>query len=140
MADEYLIAALYWITTFTKKVKEKVWIMKLIELLNEYEKENKSDLYYKFELENWELYCYNDVSDVLWTMQDEAMVICSKKFWFIKWLVENEKIDSWTRNPLFITELVGEQEKQIPYSFYEEMLIRLALSDTPIEDLISYLK
>ena len=128
-------------------VWEVVWVYKslepmekLIELLNEYEKENKSDLYYKFELENWELYCYNDVSDVLWTMQDEAMVICSKKFWFIKWLVENEKIDFWTRNPLFITELVGEQEKQIPYSFYEEMLIRLAVSDTPIEDLISYLK
>lgn len=68
------------------------------------------------------------------------MYVCYKKGEFIKWLVENDKIDSWTRNPLFITELVGEQEKQMPYSFYEEMLIRLALSDTPIEDLISYLK
>lgn len=102
---------------------------KLIELLNEYEKENKSDLYYKFELENWELYCYNDVSDVLWTMQDEAMVICSKKFWFIKWLVENRKID-----------------KSKVFSFidtadtYEDILCLLALSDEPINDLISFLK
>ena len=98
---------------------------KLIELLNEYEKTLEPNLQIEW-TEVW--------------IKSTPEIVISKKFWFIKWLVENEKIDSWTRNPLFITELVGEQEKQIPYSFYEEMLIRLALSDTPIEDLISYLK
>lgn len=77
--------------------------------------------------------------DEIWPYVAESIIL-NKKFWFIKWLVENDKIDLWTRDPLFITELAGEQEKQMPYSFYEEMLIRLALSDTPIEDLISYLK
>lgn len=103
---------------------------KLIELLNEYvEKHNKSDLYYKFELENWELYCYNDVSDVLWTMQDEAMVICSKKFWFIKWLVENKKVK----------ELRPIEEERI-YKQEELLLMELAIQDEPIEFLVSILK
>ena len=107
---------------------------KLIELLNEYvEKWNKSDLYYKFELENWELYCYNDVSDVLWTMQDEAMVICSKKFWFIKWLVENERIDlekvkiNWLN---YINDEILENK----------ILMLLSIQDNPIEFLVSILK
>ena len=111
---------------------------KLIELLNEYEKENKSDLYYKFELENWELYCYNDVSDVLWTMQDEAMVICSKKFWFIEWLVENEKIDieSYCR----ITSIERKWEKDVYRDEVDSLLMLLAIQDEPIEFLISILK
>ena len=111
---------------------------KLIELLNEYvEKYNKSDLYYKFELENWELYCYNDVSDVLWTMQDEAMVICSKKYWFIKWLVENEKIDY---------EKVREWEWNGSKWYFETVqpehfiLMLLAIQDEPIRFLCDILK
>jgi hypothetical protein len=121
-------------------MSKEIW--KLVELLNEYvEKYNKSDLYYKFELENWELYCYNDVSDVLWTMQDEAMVICSKKFWFIKWLVENEKID---------TNKLEEKSdfRDVYYCFqpwkwkkyYDVLIMLLAIQDEPIEFLISILK
>ena len=107
---------------------------KLIELLNEYvEKHNKSDLYYKFELENWELYCYNDVSDVLWTMQDEAMVICSKKFWFIKWLVENDKIDY-----MKIRDRWGDM--QYHFTDDELLLMTLAIQDDPIGFLVSILK
>ena len=119
---------------------------KLIELLNEYvEKYNKSDLYYKFELENWELYCYNDVSDVLWTMQDEAIVICSKQFWFIKWLVENDKIDfSLIPNKIKEIWIPMKINWEIKYWFdssdYYWLLMLLSISDTPIEDLISYLR
>ena len=117
---------------------------KLIELLNEFEKTTfEEDTNWVYEWEEWEYYEPNN-RIIKGNWENEEILtqyeLCSKQFWFIKWLVENEKIDSWTRNPLFITELVGEQEKQIPYSFYEEMLIRLSLSDTPIEDLISYLK
>ena len=115
---------------FRQMTKEKEsWLTKLIELLNEYEKHNKSDLYYKFKLENWELYCYNDVSDVLWTMQDEAMVICSKKFWFIKWLVENEKID-----------LDGYPDIDFFNGDVNNLLMYLAIQDEPINFLISILK
>jgi hypothetical protein len=62
------------------------------------------------------------------TDKEEARII-SKKFWFIKWLVENEKID-----------------KSKVFSFidtadtYEDILCLLALSDEPINDLISFLK
>lgn len=119
----------------------------LIELLNEYvEKHNKSDLYYKFELENWELYCYNDVSDILWTMQDEAMVICSKKFWFIKWLVENEKIDyEKIEKQTKCKNIVGWKEFldfdiERDFTPYEEILMWLTIQDEPIEFLVSILK
>ena len=117
---------------------------KLIELLNEYENEKNSDLYYKFELENWELYCYDDVTDVLWTMQDEAMVICSKQFWFIKWLVKNDKIDLWEK--LFnLTK--NDNRKSIicdldnnDFSWEDTFLMLLAISNSPVEDLLLYLK
>jgi hypothetical protein len=62
------------------------------------------------------------------TGKEEARII-SKKFWFIKWLVETEKID-----------------KSKVFSFidtadtYEDILCLLALSDEPINDLISFLK
>jgi hypothetical protein len=39
MGDEFTKAALYWIKTFNKKVKEKIWMGKLVELLNEYVEE-----------------------------------------------------------------------------------------------------
>ena len=136
--------------------KEKKEIWKLLELLNEYvEKHNKSDLYYTFELEdNWWLFCYDDVTDhKWWTMQDEAMVICSKKFWFIKWLVENDKIDFrkldykniymsdyWSSDDIFLAYNKWEQWIIYTVDYYETILMLLSISDTPIEDLISYLK
>ena len=111
---------------------------KLIELLNEYETPRSWVVYKSYDDYDWFFYWVDCdwETEIVWS----DSLICSKKYWFIQWLVENEKIDYWKRNPLFITELVGEQEKQVPYSFYEEMLIRLAVSDTPIKDLISYLK
>ena len=54
--------------------------------------------------------------------------ICSKKFWFIKRLVENDKID------------IEKFPQIMEYSDYESLLMLLSISDTPIEDLISYLK
>jgi len=111
---------------------------KLIELLNEYvEKYNKSDLYYTFELEkdSWWLFCYDDVTDhKWWTMQDEAMVICSKKFWFIKWLVENNKVDIskvWKLSNMWF----GDK-----YTREETLLMLLSIQDEPIRFLTSILK
>ena len=64
--------------------------------------------------------------------------IISKKFWFIKWLVENDKIDLVN---------VIKNIKWCPFDThywnmnkYECILMALSISDTPIEDLISYLK
>ena len=123
-----------------------------MELLNEYvEKYNKSDLYYTFELEdNWWLFCYDDITDYKWwTMQDEAMVVCSKKFWFIKWLVENDKISNDWIKPR--TDLVKEITIvdyktgdaiwwKNKYTEVEQLIMYLSIQDEPINFLISILK
>ena len=68
----------------------------------------------------------------------------SIQFWFIKWLVENDKIDIWQK--LFnLTK--NDNRKSIicdldnnDFSWEDTFLMLLSISDTPIEDLISYLK
>ena len=71
---------------------------KLIELLNEYEKEVKKSEFYEWE--KWVWWDTNlfrrDTRDEEWShiYSDTAdTYVISKKFWFIKWLVENDKID-----------------------------------------------
>jgi len=81
---------------------------KFIELLNEYEN-----------TDNWEN---------RYQVEFKESKIISKKFWFIKWLVENDKID-FDKFP-----------QVMEYSDYESLLMILSISDTPIDDLISYLK
>lgn len=126
---------------------------KLVELLNEYDKNhhNKSDLYYLFEIEDWMLFCYDDVTDVQRTMQDEAMVICSKKFWFIKRLVDNNKIDrdeylTVKSRALIWTLWVIKNKEREAYTkcdnelVYESLLMQLSTEDNPISFLTSILK
>ena len=103
---------------------KEIW--KLLELLNEYERERVNHSMIDF-IPYWEK-SLNDLS--------VAQVI-SKKYWFIKWLVENDKID------------IDKVEEKSEYTFIkngwwehiiEDVLMLLSISDTPIEDLISYLK
>jgi len=115
---------------------------KLIELLNEYEKEVKKSEFYEWE--KWVWWDTNlfrrDTRDEEWShiYSDTAdTYVISKKYGFIWWLVENDKIntESW---PLYWFHFIMHNRQ--PYSFYETILMILAISDTPIEDLISYLK
>ena len=119
---------------------------KLIELLNEF---------WEYDLveHNWEI--------CKWTTDDEWEIniytdytnnIISKKFWFIKWLIQNKKIDVakfwavWE----YDSRDYWEDEKWEATNYYydnfnkhsdlESLLMLLSISDTPIEDLISYLK
>lgn len=125
---------------------------KLLELLNEYNKNhhNKSDLYYLFEIENWMLFCYDDVTDVQRTMQDEAMVICSKRFLFIKRLVENDKIDRHSEKlELDMKRMRIPQDYYISWcqsldlqhkkAQYLSLIALLAIQDNPIQFLIDIL-
>jgi len=57
--------------------------------------------------------------------------IISKNFWFVKWLVDNDKI-----NLLKLDNRIALSE----FNKVERVLMALSISDTPIEDLISYLK
>ena len=91
---------------------------KLIELLNEYRKID---------------YVPEKMKNVLWVNEEK---IISKKYWFIEWLVENDKIDfyewKYLENPIW--------SNNYDECDYLELIQRLSISDTPIEDLISYLK
>ena len=73
-----------------------------------------------------------------WCFTNEwELVVISKDYWFIKWLVENDKVntESW---PLYWFHFIMHNRQ--PYTLYETLLMLLSISDTPIEDLISYLK
>ena len=116
--------------------KEKKEIWKLLELLNEYEKkELKSEFY---EWEKWIWWDTNlfrrDTRDEEWshiysTTADTYVI--SKKYGFIWWLVENDKIDK--------TELYFECEIA-DLNLVDKALMLLSIQDKPIEILISILK
>lgn len=118
-----------------EKEKKEIWIEKLIELLNEYEDYKEKET----EIRNYtrrnvkcdgveRIECLREVDgELFWEDECTAIIIC-KGYMFIQWLVENDKIDL-------------EKFPQImEYSDYESLLMLLSISDTPIEDLISYLK
>lgn len=70
--------------------------------------------------------------------------IYSKRFWFIKWLVENDKVDLDKLEKIWYEKIIYWYDWQyreiVEYSKYKCLLMLLSISDTPIEDLISYLK
>ena len=96
---------------------KEIWMEKLIELLNEYVKE----------LWIWNYVWWHNKKTV-----ENSDFIITKKFWFIKWLVENDKIDFDKLEKKVLKE-------NLIRKFDESLLMLLAISDTPIEDLISYL-
>lgn len=63
---------------------------------------------------------------------------------FIKWLVDNNKIDLSKLEKIWYKKIVYEDYWQyktiVEYSDYESLLMLLSISNSPIEDLISYLR
>ena len=96
---------------------------KLIELLNEY---MQPYIKYKWWNVPWRYFLNYDE----WADLHEEEVI-SKKFWFIKRLVDNDKID---KACLFFN------TADLPDDDVSKLLMILSTADNPIEDLISYLK
>jgi len=101
---------------------KEIWMEKLIRYLLESKWEEYKEEYYEW---------YRDVE------LEQNIDSLSELKPFIKWLVENDKID---------TEKIEEKSE---YTFIkngwwehiiEDVLMLLSISDTPIEDLISYLK
>ena len=165
MADEFTKAALYWIRTFNKKLKEKIWMGKLVELLNEYEikRERKFEWFKRdrlpyYEWSNEELgdgtitYLWLDKEDYKWEelYWDSAnAVLISKSYWFIKWLVENDKISNDWIKPR--TDLVKEITIvdyktgdtiwwKNKYTEVEQLIMYLSIQDEPIRFLCEILK
>ena len=109
---------------------KEIW--KLIELFKEYVDKYSNDAKV---LDEWEYVVIDDGQSFLyWTREYSYLTLISKKFGFIKWLVENDKID-FENNYLSISKTYIEE-----YPKYESLLMLLSISDTPIEDLILYLK
>lgn len=107
---------------------------KLIKFLNEYQTEKKS----KFKFSSYDINSSAFIIEknprmVLW----EETIVCIR-FWFIQWLVDNDKIDiQWAKNLLYESEIFN----PLPYTDLAERLIMyLAIQDDPIEFLSSILK
>ena len=113
---------------------------KLIELLNEYEELTDAE-----ECEKRYIDEYDRISEWWRRAQWTNTWICSKKFGFIKWLVDNDKIDrvevwsTWMTKPTYwyTTE---------PYTTCKSIklentiLMVLAIQDEPLTFLISILR
>ena len=99
----------------------------LIELLNEYEYDKRREKTLRW-MTNWCLYYIQSINSYL------NLKIISKEYGFIKWLVDNDKID--IRNSVIIS-FTSELGKQADY---KDVLMLLSIQDNPIEFLISILK
>jgi hypothetical protein len=117
---------------------KKSWMNKLIELLNEYD--------------DWMVSWYEEYFTTEWLFVTNAgqwfreEFILGKRYWFIKWLLDNDKID--------LEKLDEKAERKPLYSFtdddwslwiklfevYEGLLMLLSIQDSPIEFLCSMLK
>lgn len=110
---------------------------KLIELLNEWylERYGTNPHFVRFEdywgNDYWYFHSSNDenlmVETEVWT----------KKYWFIKWLVENNKIDNskfYDKNILKWFMTLTKEEKA------DSIIMNLSIQKTPIEFLVSILK
>ena len=141
-----------WKLLEKEKGKEKFWMEDLVWLLNRY---------HSFP---WFQYCYDGIDKRIyiqknypWFETQEEWVdnewIISKRFGFIQRLVEQDKIDRdkiWFKKWLsweydnwiaFVHNYDNDTYKVSEfYSPYLQLLMLLSISDTPIEDLISYLK
>ena len=114
--------------------KEKKEIWKLIELLNERDVGE----------ECWELYYLSNgiIRDDWWNILYDYRTI-SKQFWFIKWLVENDKIRDLDKlEYVYWIEMVRHwtEELYTAYSLYENLLMLLSIQDEPIRFLCEILK
>ena len=118
-----------------ERMKE-IRMEKLIELLNEYEtvrwKENKNK-----DIKRLNKWCERYIAR--WFSN---LYIISKKFWFIKWLVDNDKIDRKHNDLAFSFSSVYTYNGEDYENHLKEckLLMLLSIQDNPIEFLISILK
>lgn len=120
---------------------------KLIELLNEYETPRSWVVFKSYDDYDGTFY-WVDIdweTEIAWS----DSYICGKRFGFIKWLVENEKIADGGIKPREnlvkeISIIDWETNKPIwwenQYSEWEHLIMYLSIQDKPIEFLVSILK
>lgn len=109
-------------------MSKEIW--KLIDLLYEYQ---KIECFYPLYYEEEENKIYFDSDTMIWAEQ----YLISKDFWFIKWLVENEKVKPLRK---FIGWETDEDEPYIQFDLVDQYIAYLSIQDEPISFLISLLK
>lgn len=114
---------------------------KLIELLNKHCKENRRPADFE---EYFDRHFFWGKQEHWFKWSVDESVILSKNYGFIQRLVDNDKIDFDKAMKLWIPCFVQYDKWEIicvhDVDFYKQLLMLLSISDTPIEDLISYLK
>lgn len=127
-------------------MKEKIWMEKLIELLNEFDPYIARDGEHR---DNLWVYAYQWHSAVFPKELAESYII-SARYGFIKWLVENDKIYTSKANDKnlngyeielrirAVKELVADSEEKTV--LYLNLLMLLAIQDEPIRFLCGILK
>ena len=126
---------------------------KLVKLLNEYHFSWTEYIWYYLDEKENRIYFRTKVIDK-WLIDEQRISderIISKKFWFIKLLVDNDKIDKKKFEDEFFVcwccgyKLLSTREAcdacwDKVLDVYKALLMRLAIQDEPIEFLISILK
>lgn len=113
-----------------------------------YTMENLIELvyYYNFEVKTFEVWIWLPNSDTdycWWTIDKEKeirkykLMIISKEYWFIKRLVDNDKID-YEKDRYWMNFYENWNQKFL--SSEDEIIMELSIQDNPIEFLISVLK
>lgn len=102
---------------------------KLIDLLNEYSWKEFWSLSW------WAIECDEDRDSYKYL----DTFIISKKYWFIKWLVVNNKID-WRKLRWKSSEISEACLRVYQWREYESLLMLLSISSSPLNDLIQLLK
>jgi len=109
------------------------------------------ELYYKHKLDllkremrvNWATEREIEMADIEKVDEDELEKNLNKLSDlkpFIKWLVENDKIDRVQKTKEFRLQIELDDWYYWELWWEDRLLMLLSISDTPIEDLISYLK
>ena len=113
---------------------------KLIELLNEYEKDKIKNsewlnVMYIWKYE-WTLHYYNNYKDEN-IFDNVRFLIISKEYWFIDWLVKKDKVDL---DKLDTPEYIDLWDDFMKPSDSDYLTMILSIQDNPIEYLCSILK
>ena len=116
---------------------KEIW--KLLELLNEF-RPTVSCANFKehYEFIDDDIYLIREWMDG--EEEQFPMYVCYKKGDFVKWLVDNDKIDlkkldEAERRPMYVTD-----DMFSLYKIDECVIMLLSISNSPIDDLISYLR
>jgi hypothetical protein len=102
---------------------------KLLNLLNEYESES-------WIIKDWDIVKVGCDDYWLPCIDSYKQCIISKSYWFIDWLVKNDKID-YQKSPW---EIMFDDRMWTMFSLEDSIVMMLSISQNTIDDLISYLK